>query len=257
MYGVDETTVRGRKKRANKSSKVVKSKFQEKRDELVQPITAKNDNQKKYLDSLQKNSLTVAKGSAGTGKSYLAASVAANKYLSGEVDKIVVTRPIVGMGKSTGFWPGDITSKIMPYVQPILNTIRKRIGHQRFEAEFGKSIIIQPMESIRGMIFESKTYLLVEEAQNMTPEEIRSVVTRTEEGAFLAFCGDDKQKDVSGVSGIVYLADLIKKHSLPGCGVIEFTSEDIVRSGLTKRFVQIFDIEGGVGNVEKKYKEVK
>ncbi|MCK9530480.1 MAG: PhoH family protein [Gammaproteobacteria bacterium] len=252
-YGVGR---RGRKKRSNKTVKVVKEKFIEEREGLIKPITAKNENQKKYLDSLQKNTLTVGKGSAGTGKSYLAASVAANKYLRGEVDTIVVTRPIVGMGRSTGFWPGTMEQKIQPYVQPILNTIKKRIGNQRFESEFGKSIVIQPMESIRGMSFEPKTYLLVDEAQNMTPEEIRSVVTRTEEGAYLAFCGDDKQKDIPGVSGIVYLADLIKNNDIPSCGVVEFSFEDIVRSGLTRKFVEIFETEGAVSQVEKKYKGI-
>lgn len=253
----EDIPVRGRKKRANKSVKVVKEKFIEQREGLIKPIIAKNENQKKYLDSLQKNTLTVGKGSAGTGKSYLAASVAANKYLKGEVNKIIVTRPIVGMGKSTGYWPGDITAKILPYVQPIMTTIKNRIGHAKFEADFGKSIILQPMESIRGMSFEAGTYLLVDESQNMTVEEVRSVVTRMEEGSFIAFCGDDKQKDISGVSGIVYLAEMIKNYNLPDCSVIEFTSDDIVRSGLTKRFVQIFEKEGSASNVEKRYKETK
>ena len=254
MYD-DEEVVRGRKKRANKVRKVVKEKFLEQREGMILPITAKNENQKKYLDSLQKNILTVGKGSAGTGKSFLAASVAANKYLKNEVNKIIVTRPIVGMGKSTGFWPGGINDKILPYVQPILNTIKKRIGNQRFEAEFGKSILIQPLESIRGMSFEEGTFLIGDEFQNASVEEVRSIVTRLEENAFIAVMGDENQRDIQTASGIVYLADLIKEYNLPNCGVVEFTSDDIVRSGLTKRFVQIFESEGGVGNVEKKYKE--
>lgn len=245
---------RGKITRREKKEKVIKEKFMEEREGMILPITAKNEHQKQYLDSLQKNVLTVGMGSAGSGKSYLAASVAANKYLKGEVNKIVVTRPIVQMGRSTGFWPGTVEEKILPYLQPILNTIKKRIGTARYEAEFGKSIVIQPMESIRGMSFEQGTFLIAEEAQNMNVEEVRSVTTRLEEGAFIAFCGDCSQRDIPGVSGIQYLADIIENNNLRNCGVVRFTSDDIVRSGLTREFVKIYDAEGSASLVEKKYK---
>ena len=244
-------------KKQDRGDRRVKPKFQEERIQQVKPIVAKNENQKKYLNSLQKNMLTVAKGSAGVGKSALMAWVAANKYLRGEVNKIVITRPLVGMGKSSGFWPGTIEEKIMPYLIPTLNNIKKVIGNSKFEADLGKSIIIQPMESIRGMSFEEKTFLCVEEAQNMTVEEVRSVVTRMEEGSFICFVGDDKQKDIQGVSGIVYLSDIIKKHNIQKSEVIEFTPDDIVRSGLTAQFVKIFELEGSSKNVEKKYKGIE
>lgn len=243
--------------RKQKTEKIIKEKFQEMREGMILPITALNQHQKEYLDSLQKNTVTVGMGSAGSGKSFLAASVASNKYLRGEVNKIVVTRPIVQMGRSTGYWPGGIEEKLLPYLQPIFNTIKKRIGNSRFDAEFGKSILIQPMESIRGMSFERGTYLLVDEAQNMTVEEIRSVTTRLEEGAFIAFCGDCSQRDISGVSGIQYLANTIENHKLDGCGVVKFTTEDIVRSGLTRCFVQIYDAEGSASNVENDYRRGK
>lgn len=244
---IEDDEVKGlrKKTRATKSAKkALKPKFQEEREGLIKPITAKNDNQKKYLDSLQKNLITVGQGSAGTGKTYLAARVASQKYLKNEIQKIVVMRPLVGMGKSSGFWPGTITEKIEPYLLPILNTIKSEIGINRYSAEYGKSIVIQPMEAVRGMSFDEKTFIIVDEAQNCTPEEIRSLVTRLEEGAMLAFCGDDRQKDLRGLSGIEYLSSLITKHSLPKCGVVKFTSDDIVRSGLTRRFVEIFDKEG-------------
>src|SRR5690606_34965134 len=239
----DEVTLR-KKTRANKTVKKVKQKFNEERENLIKPITAKNDNQKKYLDSLQKNTITVGQGSAGTGKTYLAARVASQKYLRNQVDKIVVMRPLVGMGKSSGFWPGTITEKIEPYLLPILNTIKLELGVNRYTADYGKSIVIQPMEAVRGMSFDEKTFIIVDEAQNCTPEEIRSLVTRLEEGAMIAFCGDDKQKDLKGLSGIEYLSSMIIKNNLPNCGVVKFTPADIVRSGLTRRFVELFEMEG-------------
>lgn len=244
MIDLEETVSVRKKTRATKAAKKVKQKFTEEKENSIKPITAKNDNQKKYLDSLQKNTITVGQGSAGTGKTYLAARVASQKYLRNQIDRIVVMRPLVGMGRSSGFWPGTITEKIEPYLLPILNTIKAEIGVNRYSAEYGKSIVIQPMEAVRGMSFDEKTFIIVDEAQNCTPEEIRSLVTRLEEGASLAFCGDDKQKDLKGLSGIEYLSNMIIKNNLPSCGVVKFTPQDIVRSGLTRKFVELFEIEG-------------
>jgi len=244
LIDLEETMLVRKKTRATKVAKKVKQKFTEEKENSIKPITAKNDNQKKYLDSLQKNTITVGQGSAGTGKTYLAARVASQKYLRNHVDRIVVMRPLVGMGRSSGFWPGTITEKIEPYLLPILNTIKAEIGINRYTAEYGKSIVIQPMEAVRGMSFDQRTFIIVDEAQNCTPEEIRSLVTRLEEGASIAFCGDDKQKDLKGLSGIEYLSSMIIKNNLPSCGVVKFTPEDIVRSGLTRKFVELFEKEG-------------
>lgn len=231
------------------TTKVVKEKFQE--EHKAKPIVAKNENQKKYIHSLQFDTVSVGKGSAGSGKTWCAAAVAANKYLKGEIDKIIVARAYVPMGKSTGFWPGTVEDKLLPFVTPILNVIKERIGEGKFSAEFGKTIIIQPLEAIRGMSFQPGTYLIVDESQNLTVEEVRSIVTRLEENSQVAFCGDDKQRDVKGVSGIVYLANTIKKHNLQNCSVVEFTPDDIVRSGLTKAFVKIFEEEGSADNIKE------
>lgn len=231
-------------RKMSRGEKVVKAKFQEERFEQAKPISAKGENQKLYLHSLQFNAITVGRGSAGSGKSWCAASVAANKYLKGEISQIIVMRPLVGMGKSSGFWPGTIREKLEPYLLPILNTIKDRIGTARYEADFGRNILIQPMEAVRGMNFDSATYVIIDEAQNCSPDEIRSLVTRLAEGCQAAFCGDDKQKDLHGLSGIEYLCNLVKKNNIPGCGVVEFTPQDIVRSGLTRIFVEIFEEEG-------------
>lgn len=238
------------RRRAKKAEagRIVKEKFAE--ENKPKPILAKNENQKKYLHSLQHNTISVGKGSAGVGKSFLAASVAANKYLKGEVKEIIVTRPYVTMGKTTGFWPGSLEDKLYPFLAPILTTIKNHLGHGKFNSEFGKTIKIQPMEALRGMSFPEGTYLICDESQNLTVEEVRSICTRLEEGAFAAFCGDDFQRDIPGVSGIVYLCDIIKKFDIEGCGVVEFTSDDIVRSGLTKQFVQIFESEGSASNIK-------
>lgn len=249
IEGEDVAVPRKRTRKAKTTKPEIKEKFQA--EHTAKPIVAKTENQKKYLHSLQYDMLTVGKGSAGTGKTWCAAAVAANKYLKGEVTEIIVARPNVGMGKSSGHWPGTIEDKLTPYLIPILNVIKERIGAHRYEAELGKSIHIQAIEAVRGRSFKHGTFLIVDESQNLSVEEIRSLVTRLEEGAQIAFCGDDKQKDIFGVSGIVYLANLIKKHSLPNCSVVEFTPSDIVRSGLTRAFVEIFEEEGSANNIKE------
>lgn len=186
-----------------------------------------------------------------THNTYCAAAVAANKYLKGEISEIVVARAYVPMGKTTGFWPGTVEEKLLPFLTPILNVIKERVGANRYLAEFGKTIKIQPLEAIRGMSFPAGTFLIIDESQNLNVDEVRSIVTRLEEGSQVAFCGDDKQRDIRGVSGIVYLTNLIKKYNLPNCSVTEFTPKDIVRSGLTKAFVEIFEKEGSADNVKE------
>lgn len=246
---VPRNNTRKKKEASGKGKPEVKEKFEE--EHKAKPIVAKNENQKKYLHSLQFDTVSVGKGSAGSGKTWCAAAVAANKYLKGEIKQIIVARAYVTMGNSTGFWPGTVEEKLLPFVAPILNTIKERIGDAKYQAEFTKTIKIQPLEAIRGMSFPSGTFLIVDESQNLNVEEVRSIVTRLETGSQVAFCGDDKQRDVKGISGIVYLANLIKKHSLEGCSVVEFTPEDIVRSGLTKAFVEIFEKEGPASEVKE------
>lgn len=239
-----EDVIMERKEKKAQRGKVVKEKFQNDRDSRIIPVQPKNENQRKYLESMQRNVITVARGRAGTGKTYLAASFAANMYLKGDIHTIVLLRPLVGMGRSSGFWPGTIQQKIEPYVAPMLSTIKERIGTAKFEADYGKSIVIQPMEAVRGMSFSPGVCCIIDETQNTTPDEIRSLVTRLEEGAIAIFCGDDRQKDLNGLSGIEYLCNLIKNNDIPDCGVVEFTSDDIVRSGLTRTFVELFEKEG-------------
>lgn len=217
----------------------------------AKPILAKNENQKKYLHSLQFDTVSVGKGSAGSGKTWCAAAVAANKYVKGEIFQIIVARAYVTMGKTTGFWPGTVEEKLLPFVAPILNVIKERVGDTKYQAEFSKTIKIQPLEAIRGMSFPAGTFLIIDESQNLSVDEVRSIVTRLETGSQVAFCGDDRQRDVQGVSGIVYLANLINKHNLNGCTVTEFTPSDIVRSGLTRQFVEIFEQEGPAENIKE------
>lgn len=231
-----------RKKKEGTQIKKEKEKFHHEKEGLATPVVAKTENQRKFIHSLQTNIVSVANGHAGVGKSYCAVSVAANKYLKGEVRQIVLCRPYINMGRSSGLWPGSIEDKLTPYLAPMLNVLKKRLG-TRYEAELGKSIIMQPLEVIRGMSFES-SFVIVDEAQNTTPEEMRSITTRLEEDSYLALIGDSRQTDIRGMNGLEYIVKVLKENNVQQSAVVEFTEDDVVRSGIVSTFVKIYEKEG-------------
>lgn len=218
-----------------------REKFQEEREQKAQPIVAKNNSQKFYLRCLQRDVLVIATGSAGTGKSWCASAHAANRLVRGEVDKVVLARPYVTMGKSVGMFPGDIKDKLEPFVKPLLEVFKDRLGENDFQSRYRTGRIeIQPLEAIRGMSFNN-TVIIVDECQNTTPEEIKSIVTRIGDNCQLILCGDPAQTDIKGENGLDFITNVVNKHKVQESGVVVFKPEDIVRSGITKQFVQIFD----------------
>ena len=223
-----------------------KEKYIEERKQKLKPIQPKTYNQSRYIKALQSEVLIVATGRAGSGKTYIAACHAANKLLAGEVKRVIIARPYVAMGKTTGFWPGSPTQKLLPYCRPILEAMKEQMGSAAFECNFDDSgesnISLQPLEAIRGMSF-SDCILIIDEGQNATPEEIKSIVTRIGENCQLIFCGDPKQHDLRGVSGIDYLCGVIEKYNISNTAIIEFTVDDIVRSGICKEFISAFERE--------------
>lgn len=220
-----------------------KPKFEEERQAKTKTVVPKNDNQRTYIQLLQTKALVIAEGSAGTGKTFLAASIGANRLVNQAGYRIYLTRPYVAMGRSTGMWPGSIEEKLSPYLAPMLSVIKKQIGDGAYNSGLGKSIFIHPLEAIRGESFEN-CLIICDEGQNLLPEEARSLVTRLGDGAQLVICGDTKQKDIKGEDGITYLKKIIRKYSIQDTGIVEFTSDDIVRSGIVKEFVKAFDSEG-------------
>jgi len=217
------------------------AKFEQEREDKAQPIVAKTNGQRVYLKALQQKILIVPTGSAGTGKTFIAAAHAANRLVRGEVESVVLSRPYVPMGRSSGFFPGTVYEKLEPYLKPMLNVLKKRLGDNDYESRVRAGrIAIQAMEAIRGMSFEN-CILIIDEAQNTTPEEMESVVTRIGENCQIILCGDPAQSDIRGKNGLDYIAQIIEDYDVEDAKVINFYPEDNVRSGITKRFVQIFD----------------
>ncbi|QDP60462.1 MAG: putative PhoH-like protein [Prokaryotic dsDNA virus sp.] len=220
-------------------------KFEQERQEKAQPIVAKTNSQKLYLAALQRKILIVGTGSAGTGKTFVAASHAANRLVKGEVDSVVLSRPYVAMGRSSGFFPGTVHEKLEPYLKPMLKVLSNKLGENDYNSRLRQGrIAIQPMEAIRGMSFED-CVLIIDEAQNTTKEEMKSIVTRIGENCQLILCGDPAQTDIKGENGLDFITRIIFKYNVHGADVVEFGPDDVVRSGITAQFVKIFDEIGG------------
>jgi len=221
----------------------VQDKFQEPREEQVKskpliPMTAK---QKQYLELLRDPDvhIIVATGLFGTGKTYLPSAHAADLLRLGHIDKIIVARPYVQTGKTSGYKPGSSLEKLRPYVRTMLDTMRSRVGYSNFEYYLkdgcsGK-IEVQELESIRGRSFDEKSWLIVDEAQQSDSESILSIVTRVSDNCKLILCGDLAQRDIEGQSGLKWFLDFAKRHNIQGIETVDFDSvDDIVRGGIVR-----------------------
>lgn len=212
-------------------------------DSLPKP---KTDTQKLYINSIKTAPMAVALGPAGTGKTYMAACYAAAFLKDGTVRKIIVTRPTVPTGRSIGFFPGDLNDKMQPWCVPILKTIEEFLGKGDFESQVKNgNIEIVPFETIRGRSFEN-CFVILDEAQNATVEEIKAFTTRIGEYSKAVINGDITQTDIGYASGLRLIVDMVKnsdddrglKKFVP---IVEFTSDDIVRSGLCQLWVEEFE----------------
>jgi len=166
-------------------------------------IQPKNETQNYLLECIQNNIMTVVIGPAGTGKTYCTGMKAAQLFLKGEFEKIVLTRSNISTGKSLGHFPGTIEEKMEPWVKPIMNVLVDALGSGRAECmQRQKQIEVQPIETIRGTSFNN-SIVIVDEAQNLTIDEIKAITTRIGDGTKLILLGDPAQSDLKN-------SDLIK-----------------------------------------------
>ncbi|MNZ91318.1 PhoH-like protein [compost metagenome] len=232
-------TVENRWEKKEETGRVIKGKFEKER--VLPPITAKTVKQKAYFAALDdpEVQVVVALGYHGTGKTYCAAGNSADKYRQNIIEQITVARPYVQTGKTSGFKPGSSLEKLYPYVRNVLDTIKWRIGAGAYEQALGDGISgpisVQELESIRGRSFDRPSVLIIDEAQQSTPEEMESIVTRISDECKLILCGDIRQKDIRGESGLEWFLSFAKRHNLKGVAIIDFNDpEDIVRGGFVR-----------------------
>jgi phosphate starvation-inducible PhoH-like protein len=212
-------------------------KFTTERD--LPPIKALNPRQASYLDALRTSPQVVVLGPAGTGKTWIAATHAADLYRKRHISKIILTRPNVPCGRSLGFFPGPLEDKFAPWAEPVVAAIKDRIGTAAYEIALKNGDIeMVPFEVMRGRSWK-EAFVLLDEAQNTTSAEIKTFLTRVGEDCTVVVNGDVSQCDLNEASGLSTVLQLIRSQMLP-VPVIEFTVNDIVRSGLCAMWVRAF-----------------
>jgi phosphate starvation-inducible PhoH-like protein len=229
--------------------RVVKAKFLAvAREEVkVKAIVPLNERQEEYFEALRTKDLVVASGLAGTSKTFVACCFAADAYKSGEINKIVLARPAESSSKSLGFAKGDQTAKMMQWVMPMISVLYTRMGKAVVDlAILEGNIDLQPLESIKGMSYGKHTWVIADEVEDCTIEEIKSIVTRNA-GCRMTLCGDVSQSCLKESSGLKALMKIIQgsPRLQESAALIDFDHYDhIVRSKLCKDFIVAYDKAG-------------
>lgn len=206
------------------------------------PLSPRNAAQKHYINAIKNHMLTFGIGPAGTGKSYCAGAIAANALESGEVERIILTRPAVEAGENLGFLPGDLDAKFAAYIDAFRDILNERLGAGtvNYCLRHGR-IVAAPLAFMRGKTFKEDTFVILDEAQNTSPEQMKMFLTRIGDECKVVVNGDIKQSDVRGRNG---LADAVERVAgLPGVFVHEFERQDIVRSGLVRDLMDRYEPE--------------
>lgn len=206
-----------------------KTRFDEERH--LAPIQPLTEAQGRYLEALASNAQVIVLGPAGTGKTFIAGTRAADLLRQRRISKVVITRPNVPSGRSLGFFPGTLEEKIAPWVAPLTEAMKERMGPAAFEIALKTGDIeIVPFEVMRGRTFKD-CLVILDEAQNTTTAEIKMFLTRIGDDCQVIINGDVSQTDLREVSGLRTVIHLIKSRMMP-IPVVEFTCDDIVRSGI-------------------------
>jgi|SRR6056297_344364 len=206
-------------------------------------LVPRNNRQRDYLTALKESSQVIVFGPAGTGKTYCVATFAANEYHIKNIHKIVITRPHVAVGKDIGYLPGTLEEKCAPWALPVIDVLERHLGKGVVETGLkNQNIEVAPLALMRGRSFEN-TFVIVDEAQNITLQELKMLVTRIGEGSMLVLNGDVQQSDLGVADGLTKLVHYTKKYMLP-IPIIEFTIDDVVRSDICKEWIKVFTEEG-------------
>ena len=210
------------------------------------PIKPKTLGQKNYVDQIRKNMIVFGVGPAGTGKTYLAMAMAVTAFRNEEVSRIILTRPAIEAGEKLGFLPGDLQSKVDPYLRPLYDALYQIMGPESFAKNMERGLIeVAPLAYMRGRTLDN-AYIILDEAQNTTPAQMKMFLTRIGFGSKVIVTGDASQKDLpsGAVSGLDVAMRVLKK--IEGISFCELTSKDVVRHPLVQKIVQAYD------NYEKK-----
>ena len=205
------------------------------------PIHPKTLGQKEYLAAIRKNAITFGVGPAGTGKTYLAVAMAVKAFKSKDVSRIILTRPAVEAGEKLGFLPGDLQNKVDPYLRPLYDGLFDLLGAETFQKLFEKQVIeVAPLAYMRGRTLDD-AFIILDEAQNTTPEQMKMFLTRIGFGTRAVITGDATQVDLpKGVkSGLAHACNVLE--DVRGISIVRFTTEDVVRHPLVGAIVRAYE----------------
>ncbi len=204
------------------------------------PVKPKTLGQKKYVDAIRNEMITFGLGPAGTGKTYLAMAMAITAFKRNEVSRIILTRPAIEAGEKLGFLPGDLQSKIDPYLRPLYDALYQIMGAESFIKNSEKGLIeVAPLAYMRGTL--DNAFIILDEAQNTTPAQMKMFLTRIGFGSKVVITGDSTQKDLpsGAVSGLDVAVKVVK--DLEGISICTLTSKDVVRHPLVQRIVKAYE----------------
>lgn len=205
------------------------------------PVRAKTLGQKDYVEAIRKNIITLGIGPAGTGKTYLAVAMAVKAFRANEINKIVLTRPAVEAGEKLGFLPGDMQNKVDPYLRPLYDALFDMLGADNFQKYVERgNIEVAPLAYMRGRTLDD-SFILLDEAQNTTPEQMKMFLTRLGFNSKAIITGDITQIDLPDArkSGLVEAARVLKE--IEEIAIVYFTEKDVVRHRLVQQIIIAYE----------------
>lgn len=222
------------------------------------PVKPKTLGQKRYVDAIREKMIVFGMGPAGTGKTYLAMAMAITAFKNEEVGRIILTRPAIEAGEKLGFLPGDLQSKVDPYLRPLYDALYQIMGAESFQKNMEKGLIeVAPLAYMRGRTLDN-AFIILDEAQNTTPAQMKMFLTRIGFGSKAVITGDATQKDLAPgtLSGLDVALKVLKK--VDEIGICELTSQDVVRHPIVQKIVKAYeDYENKRSSVSKKRRETK
>ncbi len=205
------------------------------------PIKPKTVGQKKYVDAIRNQMITFGLGPAGTGKTYLAMAMAITAFKQNEVNRIILTRPAIEAGEKLGFLPGDLQSKIDPYLRPLYDALYEIMGAESFIRNSEKGLIeVAPLAYMRGRTLDN-AFIILDEAQNTTPAQMKMFLTRIGFGSKVVITGDASQKDLPAgtTSGLDVAVKVLK--NIDDINICRLTNQDVVRHPLVQKIVKAYE----------------
>ena len=204
------------------------------------PLKSKTLGQKKYIEAIRQNTITVGVGPAGTGKTYLAVAMAVRAFRAHEINRIILTRPAVEAGEKLGFLPGDLQNKVDPYLRPLYDALFDMLGSENYQRYLERgNIEVAPLAYMRGRTLDD-SFIILDEAQNTTPEQMKMLLTRLGQNSKAVITGDVTQIDLPDKrSGLIEATRILK--GISGIATVQLSDKDVVRHRLIQEIIKAYE----------------